>query len=282
MDELRPYPEYRESGVAWLGAVPAHWDVLRTGRLFSQRTETGYGELPILEVSLRTGVRVRELTETGRKQVLGDRDNYKRAAAGDIAYNMMRMWQGASGLAPCDGLVSPAYVVARPHAEALAPYYAHLFRTPDYLREVDTYSRGIVADRNRLYWEAFKQIALPWPPRAEQDAMVRYLDVADRRMRRYIHAKQRLVALLEEQKRLIVHRAVTRGLDPDVPLKPSGVDWLGDVPAHWELHKLKQLTQFRNGLAFKPGDWKQLPHEASLARAEPPRRHRRWPPRARR
>src|SRR4051794_39237658 len=113
-EALRPYPEYVGSGLPWLGAIPAHWEVRRNGRLFAQRNETGFADLPILEVSLRTGVRVREFGASQRKQVMSDRDKYKRAVKGDVAYNMMRLWQGAVGIAPVDGLVSPAYVVARP------------------------------------------------------------------------------------------------------------------------------------------------------------------------
>src|SRR5690349_585746 len=111
---LPPYSSYRPSGLSWLDEIPAHWDVKRNGQLFSQRKETGFAELPILEVSLRTGVRVRRFDAAARKQVMSDRSKYKRAAKGDIAYNMMRMWQGAVGVAPEDGLISPAYVVASP------------------------------------------------------------------------------------------------------------------------------------------------------------------------
>lgn len=116
IDGLKPYPEYKDSGVAWLGDVPGHWEVRRNGRLFLQRNETGFPALPILEVSLRSGVRVRDFDASSRKQVMRDRAMYKRALRGDITYNMMRMWQGAVGVAPVDGLISPAYVVARPLA----------------------------------------------------------------------------------------------------------------------------------------------------------------------
>ena len=111
------YPSYRDSGLPWLGKIPEHWDVRRNGRLFAERVETGFEELPILEVSLRTGVRVRDMENGARKQQMADRSKYKRAAKGDVAYNMMRMWQGAVGVAPVDGLISPAYVVARPFPE---------------------------------------------------------------------------------------------------------------------------------------------------------------------
>lgn len=171
-----------------------------------------------------------------------DREKYRRGVRGDIAYNTMRMWQGAVGVVPADGLVSPAYVVARPLAGTVARYFTYLYRTDAYMGEVDTYSRGIVKDRNRLYWEAFKQIPTPYPPPEDQAAIVCFLDYMDRRIRRYVRAKQKLIKLLEEQKQVIIHRAVTRGLDPKVRLKPSGVEWLGDVPEHWEVLRLKRLV----------------------------------------
>lgn len=111
---LRPYPEYKDSGLPWLGRLPVHWELRRNGRIFAQRIETGFPDLPILEVSLKTGIRVRNLENSDRKQMMSSRELYKRAAQKDIAYNMMRMWQGAVGVAPVDGLVSPAYVVAVP------------------------------------------------------------------------------------------------------------------------------------------------------------------------
>ncbi|MBA4017001.1 MAG: restriction endonuclease subunit S [Pirellula sp.] len=242
IEGLRPYSEYRDSGIPWLGSIPAHWDVRRNGRLFAERTETGFPDLPILEVSLRTGVRVRDFDSSLRKQVIADKTKYKRACQGDIAYNMMRMWQGAVGVAPVDGLISPAYVVARPFPDTNTDYFAHLFRTDAYKGEVNNYSRGIVSDRNRLYWEEFKQIPTPFPPPDEQSAIVRFIDHADRRIRRCIGAKRRLIALLNEQKRAIIHRAVTRGLDSNVHFKPSGTDWLGDVPEHWTVSRIK--TEF--------------------------------------
>ena len=241
IDELRPDREYFATGLPWLGKVPSHWEVRRNGRLFLQRNETGFPELPVLEVSLKTGVRVRDFDNSTRKQVMSDPDKYKRARRGDIAYNMMRLWQGAVGVAPVDGLVSPAYIVAKPLAETDTRYYAYLFRIGAYMDEVNKFSRGIVSDRNRLYWEDFKQMPSPFPPPEEQAAIVRFLDHAERRIRRYIRAKRQLIALLGEQKQALIHRAVTRGLDPNVRLKPSGVEWLGDVPEHWEVQRSRYI-----------------------------------------
>lgn len=244
---LKPYPAYRDSGLPWLGDVPEHWDVRRNGRLFAERNDTGHGDLPILEVSLRTGVRVRDMDNGTRKQVMTDRSKYKRAAEGDIAYNMMRMWQGAVGVAPVDGLISPAYVVAGPFPEVESRYYSYLFRTCDYMREVNKFSRGIVADRNRLYWDEFKQMPSSFPPTAEQQAIADFLDVHGRLVARLIRNKRRLIALLNEQKQAIINRAVTRGLDPSAPMKPTGIDWMPEVPAHWEVAKLKRFCKMKSG-----------------------------------
>ncbi|MBF0108688.1 MAG: restriction endonuclease subunit S [Magnetococcales bacterium] len=242
---LIPYPQMRDSGLPWLGLVPEHWEVRRNGRLFAQRIDTGHEELPILEVSLRTGVRVRDMDNGARKQQMTDRSKYKRAAKGDIAYNMMRMWQGAVGVAPKDGLISPAYVVARPFPEVNPRYYSYLFRTADYMREVNKFSRGIVADRNRLYWDEFKQMPSAFPPTGEQIAIANFLDAHGRRTAHLIRNKRRLIALLNEQKQAIINKAVTRGLDPNAPMKPTGIDWMPEIPAHWEATLLKHVADVR-------------------------------------
>ena len=125
----QPYPAYKDSGAEWLGKVPAHWKLVRNSQLFVQRNEKGFPELPILEVSLKTGVRIRDLENPNRKQMMSVRGEYKRAVKRDLAYNMMRMWQGAVGVVPIDGLVSPAYVVANPRRGIEPHYFSSLFRT---------------------------------------------------------------------------------------------------------------------------------------------------------
>lgn len=251
---LKPYADYMDSGLPWLGQVPAHWKAVRNSSLFGQRSQTGYAELPILEVSLKTGVQVRSFGKANRKQVMSDLGKYKRAAKGDLAYNTMRMWQGALGVCPVDGLVSPAYVVARPYPGVEPRYFAALFRTGDYMAEIDSASRGIVKDRNRLYWDQFKQMQSPCPPLAEQAAIVRFLDWANGRLDRTIRAKRKVIALLTEQKQAIIHRAVTRGLDPAVVLKPSGVPWLGDIPQHWEVLRSKYIYKEVDSRSFSGGE----------------------------
>jgi type I restriction enzyme S subunit len=250
---LKSFSRYRDSGLLWLGEIPEHWDIRRNGRLFGARRETGFPDLPVLEVSIRSGVRVRDFDAGGRKQEMSDRSKYQRAARGDIAYNMMRMWQGAVGIAPVDGLISPAYVVARPFPETDAAYYAYLFRTAAYMREIDVFSRGIVPDRNRLYWESFKRIPSVYPPLDEQRLIVRFLDWHGVQTAKLVRAKKKIIALLNEQKQAIIHRAVTRGLGTNAKLKPSGIPWLGDVPEGWEVLPLKRVTVSRCDGPFGSG-----------------------------
>ena len=225
----KPYPAYKPSGAKWLGDVPTHWQVNRNGRLFVQRNEVGYSELPILEVSLISGVRVRDFDNSSRKQVMSDRSLYKRAVEGDIAYNMMRMWQGAVGVAPVDGLVSPAYVVARPLAGNETRYYEHLFRTSAYKNEVDKYSRGIVKDRNRLYWEDFKQMPSPCPPPNEQVLIANAISQTIEFTSTNIQNARSQIALADEYHTRLIADVVTGKLDvreaakslPDVDLSSS-------------------------------------------------------------
>ncbi len=146
-----------------------------------------------------------------------------------------------------DGLVSPAYVVARPYPGVDARYFAALFRTGDYMAEIDSASRGIVKDRNRLYWDQFKQMQSPCPPLDEQVAIIQLLDWADGRADRAIRAKRKVIALLMEQKQAVIRRAVTEGLDPAVDMKSTGKPWLGDIPCHWSIKRFKFLATINSG-----------------------------------
>ncbi len=210
---LDPNVRLKPSGVEWLGDVPEHWEVRRNGRLFVQRNEVGFGDLPILAVSLRTGVRIRDLDSPDRKQVMTDRNKYKRARSGDIAYNMMRMWQGAVGFAPIDGLVSPAYVVAKPLQGTVPRYFERLFKTAAYMGEVDKFSRGIVKDRNRLYWEDFKRMPSAYPPPDEQKEIADALDEACREIDSTAGRVRNEIALLREYRTRLIADVVTGKLD---------------------------------------------------------------------
>lgn len=200
----------------------------------------------MLSVTIKRGV-VRQidlLSDSSKKDRSNiDKTAYKLVEPGDLAYNKMRAWQGAVGTSSFRGIISPAYVVMRPRKDCLPWYYHHLFRTPSFAKEAERWSYGITSDMWSLRPEHFKVIYSVQPPPDEQAAIVRFLDHANRKIDRFIRAKRKLIALLNEQKQAIIHRAVTRGLNPNVPLKPSGIPWLGDIPKHWEVRRLKTVVR---------------------------------------
>ena len=240
--KLRPYPAYKESGMLWLGRVPKHWECLPHRAIFEEVKEQGHLDEQLLSVTIGRGIIRQEdlLADSSKKDSSNiDKSKYKLVEPGDIAYNKMRAWQGAVGVSKYRGIVSPAYIVERLRGELRPEYFHYLFRTPGFAKEAERWSYGITSDQWSLRPQHFKMIYSCLPPQDEQDAIVRFLHSFDAKVRRFIRNRRRLIEVLNEQKQAIINRAVTRGLDPDVPLKPSGIDWLGDIPEHWEFKKGK-------------------------------------------
>ena len=249
-DPVKRYFTYKPSGVQWLGDVPEHWGVQPGRAIFTEINERDKADEQLLSVTIAHGV-IRQqalLRDSAQKDSSRlDKSDYKLVRAGDIVYNKMRAWQGAAGVSRYRGIVSPAYIVQRPRPGVDPLYFHRLLRIPAFATEAERWSYGIASDMWSLRPEHFKMIHFPLPPLPEQTAIVRYLDHADRRIRRYISAERKLVALLEEEKQAVINQAVTHGLDPNVRLKPSGVEWLGDVPEHWEVRRLGQVSGIRRG-----------------------------------
>ena len=238
---LRPYPEYKDSALPWFDRIPAHWEEKRAKYYFREVDERSRtGEEQLMSVSHVTGVTPRKANVTMFKAE--SNVGHKICRPGDLVINTMWAWMGAMGVARQTGLVSPSYGVYHPrNPSAYAPdYIDHLLRTQPYASEYLCRSTGIRASRLRLYPDDFLDIRIVCPSRAEQETMVRFMDYHDRLIRRFIRNRRRLIEVLNEQKHAIINRAVTRGLDPRVRLKPSGIDWLGDIPEHWEIKALKR------------------------------------------
>jgi type I restriction enzyme, S subunit len=241
IDGLKPYPKYENFVSPWLGSMPAHWRQHRAKYLFhevDERSTTGKEEL--LSVSHLTGVTPRS-QKTVTMFLAKSNIGHKVCRPDDVVINTMWAWMGALGVARNTGLVSPSYGVYRPLTNcAVLPHYAdYLLRTPLYVAEYQRRSTGVNSSRLRLYPEQFLRIAVVVPPHSEQETIVRFLDHANGRIDRAIRAKKTLIALLNEEKQSIIHRAVTRGLDPSIPLTPSGVPWLGSIPRHWRVSRVK-------------------------------------------
>ena len=245
IDGLQRYPEYKDSGIAWLGAIPSTWDVRRMKLLLREldsRSRTGKEQL--LRVSQYTGVTQRtmdngsDIPNTRASTLVG----YKCVAVDDLVINIMLAWNGSLGVSRYDGIASPAYCVYRFKTGARPWYYHELLRLPLYKGRIKTASTGVVESRLRLYSDDLGRIEALLPPPDEQDAIVRFLAHVNGRIDRAIRAKMKLIGLLNEQKQAIIHRAVTRGLNPTVPLKPSGIPWLGEIPKHWEVLPVKRCS----------------------------------------
>jgi type I restriction enzyme S subunit len=236
---LHPYPEYKESGLPWVGRMPAHWSQRRMKFLFRERVQKGFPNEPLLAATQTKGVVRKE--DYGERTVTVTKDFHllKLVETGDFVISL-RSFEGGIEVAHYRGIISPAYTVLAPRPEVRGSYYTRFFKSPDFIRSLTLFVTGIREGQN-IDYERLSRAYMPLPPADEQDLTGRFLDYANGRLERAIRAKRKVIALLHEQKQAIIHRAVTRGLDPTVPLKPSGIPWLGDIPQHWEMIPARHL-----------------------------------------
>ena len=252
ISDSKPYPAMKDSGVPWLGRVPEHWLVRRIKMLFREKDgRSGDGHGVLLSMTRARGI-IPQAQASNRIASSEDLSKYKVCRHGDLVMNRMQAWSGMFAMSLHEGLVSPDYSVFGPIDACNVKYFEHLFKTPVLVDQFAQRSKGIGSGFNRLYTPDFGSVSVVVPPLSEQSAIVLFLDQADRLISHYIRAKQKLIKLLEEQKQVIIHHAVTRGLDPNVRLKPSGVEWLGDVPEHWKIVPLRRVVEVKDGTHDTP------------------------------
>ena len=209
---LNPAAPMKDSGIDWIGQIPAHWDVRRNFTLFRESKRSGNANLPVLSVSIHSGVSTEELSEEEniRSAIkIEDRTSYKEVLPGFVAYNMMRAWQGGIGSVSVHGMVSPAYVVAEPIAEIDATYFELLYRTSVYIWQMDAASKGITDFRKRLYWDDFRNLVTILPPMAEQREITQSIEAMTAKINSGIAIKERQIAALKEYKTSLINAAVT-------------------------------------------------------------------------
>lgn len=234
---LPRYPQYKDSGVQWLGSVPNHWRLRRLGYFFSERREkVSDKEFPPLSVT-KNGV-VPQL-ETAAKS--DDGDNRKLVRAGDFVINSRSDRKGSSGASELDGSVSLINTVLEPKGRIAIRFAHHLFRSSVFQEEYYRFGKGIVADLWSTHYSEMRNISLAVPDLQEQETIAGFLDHETAKIDALIAEQEKLLALLAEKRQATISHAVTRGLDPNVPMKASGITWLGDVPAHWEVGPLKRF-----------------------------------------
>ena len=255
--QFQPYPAYKPSGAEWLGEVPVHWRVDQLGRIgkFSKGSGgTKEDEVPDGLPCVRYGdiyMSHKYFIHQSRSCIAPERaPTYTPIQRGDILFAGSGETLGEIGKSAVNLIEGEAYcggdvILFRPATRANHVFLGYVCDSLPAIVQKSQMGRGITV--MHIYSSELKYLWVALPPKCEQDAIVRYLDHTDGRIQRYIDAKERLIALLEEEKQAIINRAVTRGLNPNVTLKPSGVEWLGDVPAHWAVEQLGRIGKFSKG-----------------------------------
>lgn len=250
------YPEYKSSGVAWLGEVPSHWDVVRFKHVLEERSERSLnGEETLLSVSAYTGVRPRsEMLDDGdyisRSESL---EGYKICYHNDLVMNIMLAWNRGLGFTHFDGIVSPAYCVFKLRDNFCVSFLDYLVRSDEYIMYFKSFSRGVIDSRLRLYPEDFGRLFLGLPSKEEQNFIAAFLDHETAKIDALIAEQEKLIELLKEKRIAVISHAVTKGLDSTAPMKDSGVEWLGQVPEHWLTIQLGRLChKIADGPHFSP------------------------------
>ena len=240
----KPYTAYRPSGIPWLGDVPAHWGAFRLKvNVFDVVNLTDHRNADERYIALEhveswTG----KISEP--QSDISFESQVKRFEAGDVLFGKLRPYLAKVAQPGNNGVCVGEFLVLRPrNGNLLTGYLERLLGSKPIIDAIDATTFG--AKMPRADWHTIGNMVQPYPPPDEQAAIVRYLDHADECISRYVSAKERLIALLEEQRNAVIHQAITRGLDDNAPLKPSDIPWLGDVPAHWDVRRVRTVTEMR-------------------------------------
>ena len=246
LNKYRAYPEYKDSGVEWLGEIPVHWNINRLGHFFEERREkVSDKDFPALSVTMQ-GI-VPQL-ETAAKTDAGD--NRKLVLKDDFVINSRSDRKGSAGVSRLNGSVSLISIVMQPK-KINVNFAHHLLRSYPFQEEFYRYGKGIVADLWSTNASEMKNILLPEIPGSESENIANFLNYETAKIDILIEKQQQLIELLKEKRQAVISHAVTKGLNPDVPMKDSGVEWLDEIPAHWRICKLKNLAKICNGQDYK-------------------------------
>jgi type I restriction enzyme S subunit len=254
MSHYKPYPEYKDSGVEWIGEVPAHWEVVPGKALFIEKkrknTDLAGGDYLSL-VAGRGVIPYEEKGDIGNRKP-DDLDRCKLVEPGDHVINSMNFSIGAYGRSRFSGVCSPVYVILGENDRKLGEGFGELIlRNPSYQDFIQSFGSGILDHRRSIGWDEIKVAHVPCPPVQEQEEISALVHRETTRIDTLVEKKQRFIELLEEKRQAVITQAVTKGLDPNVPMKDSGVEWIGEVPEHWEKCQLKNLAAVCNGRDYK-------------------------------
>ena len=244
------YPKYKDSGVEWLGKVPEHWEVLPCRAIVHERTAKNEGAECTNYLSLMANIGIipyAEKGDVGNKKP-EDVSKCKLVTRGDFVINSMNYGIGSYGLSNYDGVCSSVYIVLKPQNDVVASRFAfRIFENRSFQTYAQSFGNGILEHRCAINWDILKTIGVGVPPMIEQKAILAFLDRETAKIDELVAEQRRLMELLKEKRQAVISHAVTKGLNPDAPMKPSGIEWLGDVPAHWEVKKMKWIAEMQSG-----------------------------------
>lgn len=247
---------YKPSGIEWLGEIPQSWENVSIRSCFTESNQRcNTDSYPLLSVTIANGIIYQDNIENKKDISNDDKSNYKIVPLNAVAYNKMRMWQGAVGVNTLTtGIVSPAYIVAIPNEKILPNFVSYLFKSKIMIGEFDKNSYGLCLDMNNLRYDDFRNIKIPLPPLQEQKEIAEFLDSKCEKIQNYIDKKQKLITLLQEKKQALINEAVTKGLNPNIESKNSGIEYLGLIPHHWEVRRVATLGKFFKGSNISKND----------------------------
>jgi len=235
----QPYQKYKSSGVVWLGEIPLHWQIRPVRTLFVRKTDRGHAELQLLSVYRDYGVIPTDSRDDNYNKPSLDLSGYLRIKPTDLVTNKMKTWQGSIAISEHEGIVSPAYYTCRAIHKENHRYIHYLLRSEKYVSIYLTLSKGIRVNQWDLEYENFREVPVVLPLIDEQGVIAAFLDRETARIDALIQKKQRQIELLHAKRSALISHAVTKGLDPNAKMKDSGIEWLGEIPAHWEVKRLK-------------------------------------------
>lgn len=240
MKKLKQYPEYYDSEVEWLRNVPNHWEVVKSKRIFVEASIKGFPNEELLAATQTKGVIPKSLYGNTTVTATKNFETLKLVEKGDFVISL-RSFQGGIEYAYYRGIISPAYTILKPQEEVVHKYYRYLLKSKRYISGLTLLVTGIREGQN-IDTSKFKDSYLPLPPKQEQTTIANFLNYKTEKINRFITKKKQLIGLLNEQKAAIINQAVTKGIKPNIPMKDSGIEWLGEIPEHWEVRKLKYVA----------------------------------------
>lgn len=244
---MKKYEKYNVEERLWNTEFPSHWNIVPLYGIGKTKSECNCIDMQLLSVYLDAGViPFADKAEKRTNSTSKDLSKYQKVEIGNLVLNNQQAWRGSVGVSCYEGIVSPAYIIVELDDTLTRKFANYLFRSKVMVNQYLIRSKGVGSIQRNIYWQGLKRVLLPIPPKEEQEAIVGYLDWQLSKINKLIEVKKKEIKKVTELKKTVVNEAVTRGLNPNVPMKDSGVEWLGDIPSHWKTYRCKYLFSERD------------------------------------